>query len=341
MKTSNRRRYRPACAGTSRLVRCAAALVIAGMAIVAHAQDALTLVANGAPRSAQVQAAQRLARHLLAVSRGAMAVRIEKRAGTLVGLWQGVREGSIDLHVADAGALVVLPEARLFNVLWTPFLFRDQDHYRQFVRSAEFGALARTVRETTGIRFVGQIGDKAPRVITNRLNPVRTVADMAGLRFPVARNPIFVRTFELWGAVPEPMTSLQFHMALAGATVDGQDNGVTDFIGARVLVETHKHFSPVNWLHSGVALWIGERAWQRLNAREREWLAQAAHEAAAEGELVFAEEMATALARLPALGIQVTEPDLDSFRFVKARIVADMEGHAWPEGLVARIDAVR
>ncbi|MEZ5652816.1 MAG: TRAP transporter substrate-binding protein [Burkholderiaceae bacterium] len=312
----------------------------ASASFAAGTRTVLNLVTAGAPTSAQVQAAERFARHLLAVSGGRMAARIEHRSGTLMGLWQGVGVGAIDLHVADIGALVVLPQARMLNVLWTPFLFRDQDHYRRFIRSAEFTQLADSVRQATGIRFVGQVGDKAPRVITNNRQPVRTVRDLEGLRFPVAPNPIFIRTYELWGAIPEPMNALQFHMALAGSTVDGQDNGLLDFVRAKVLVKTHKHFSAVNWIHSGIGIWVSDAAWNRLSAEQRRWLKDTVQEAAAEGETIFAAEMARALERLPELGIKVTTPELDSFRFVKTRIVAELEGQQWPSGLVARIDAM-
>ena len=64
--------------------------------------------------------------------------------------------------------------------------------------------LARKIEERVNYRILGWF-ENGFRHISNRVRPVRTPADLAGLRIRVLPSKVQERTFELLGAVPMRM----------------------------------------------------------------------------------------------------------------------------------------
>ncbi|WP_204315134.1 TRAP transporter substrate-binding protein DctP, partial [Klebsiella pneumoniae] len=72
--------------------------------------------------------------------------------------------------------------------------------------------------------------------------PVRTAADIRGLKIRTTPNPAHIRAFQLLGAVPTPMAFTELFSALETGAVDGQENPVTLILNAK-FNEVQKHIS--------------------------------------------------------------------------------------------------
>ena len=316
----------------------AAALALAA-APAARAQDVTLRLGHVAPPQTTYQeAAERFAGALDNLSGGTMAVDIVPGGalGNLGQLWVQARTGALDLHLIDIGAMVAMQEARPFSVLWLPFLFDDQDQFRRYMASETFTRMMGEVEDATGIVFLGLAGDRPPRALTTRDTPVRTPADLAGLKIRTPEHPMIIAAFEGWGAAPTPLPASELFTALKTGLVDGQDNGVLDFIGAGY-AEAQGQYMPLDYIHSGVGIWMGGPTWARMSDEQRGWLREAATRAGGEGAALHDAAMMEAMASLEGLGVAVTEPDTDPFRPVADGMVEGMEGDLWPDGLVAEI----
>src|SRR5213593_2573312 len=108
------------------------------------------------------------------------------------------RVGAIDLNrtnVAPIGSFV--PEA---NVLALPFLFRSMDHLYK-VLDGPIGAEVLASFESYG--FVGlTFYDSGARSIYNNVRPVRSLADMKGLRIRVQQSQQMAEMIRSLGADP-------------------------------------------------------------------------------------------------------------------------------------------
>jgi TRAP-type C4-dicarboxylate transport system substrate-binding protein len=323
------------------LARRALAAAAASLCAVlpAAAQDVTLRLGHVAPPQTTYQeAAERFAENLDELSGGTMAVDIVPGGalGTLGQLWVQTRAGALDLHLIDVGAMVAMQEARPFLVLWLPFLFEDQDHFRRYVASPTFERMMGEVEEATDLVWLGLAGDRPPRALTTADTPVVTPEDLAGLKIRTPEHPMIVGAFEGWGAAPTPLPASELFTALRTGLVDGQDNGVLDFVGAGY-AEVQRQFMPLDYIHSGVGIWIGGPSWAGLDEAQRGWVREAAAMAGTQGAEVHDAAMEEAMASLEGLGVTVTEPDIDAFRAVADGMREGMEGDAWPEGLSAEI----
>ena len=312
------------------------------LAAPATAQEVTLRLAHVAPPQTTYQsAAERFAAGLSEMSGGTMAVDIVPGGtlGDLSQLWVQTRTGALDLHLIDVAAMIAMQEARPFLVLWTPFLFEDQDHFHRYMQSDTFARMMGEVEEATGVVWLGLAGDRPPRALTTAETPVRTPADLAGLKIRTPEHPMIIAAFEAWGAAPTPIKASELFQALRTGLVDGQDNGGVDFVGAGY-AEAQGFYMPLDYIHSGVGIWMSPQAWERMSEEQRGWLEAAATKAGEDGRAVHEAEMADALARLPDLGVEVVEPERGAFLGVREGMVGEMDGTAWPEGLAAEIEGL-
>ena len=81
-----------------------------------------------------------------------------------------------------------------------PFLFETNGQARAAMDGALGKILARSIEERVNYRILGWF-ENGFRQISNRLRPVCTPADLAGMRIRVLPSQIQAKTFELLGAV--------------------------------------------------------------------------------------------------------------------------------------------
>lgn len=321
------------------MTRHLAAGLMACLAWPAAAQDVTLRLAHVAPPQTTYQAAaERFGAALEDVSGGTMAVEIIPGGvlGDLGQLWVQARTGALDLHMIDLAATVAMQEARPFLVLWTPFLFEDQAHFHRFVESERLGQMMADLTEATGLQYMGYLGDRPPRALTTADTPVRTPADLAGLKIRTPEHPMIIGAFEAWGANPTPIRASELFTALRTGLVDGQDNGVIDSVGAGYM-EAQGHYMPLDYIHSGLGLWMSPQRFGSLTEEQRGWVHEAAERAGIEGREGFPAEMQAAYDALSETDTELVEPDRDAFLGARDAIVGGMEGTAWPDGLSAEI----
>ena len=319
-----------------------AALAAVAAPGAAAAQELTLRLAHVAPAQTTYQeAAERFAAELGAVSGGTIGVDIVPGGvlGDLGQLWVQNRTGALDLHLIDLGAMVAMKEAAPFLVLWTPFLFEDQDHFHRYLDSDVFVSMMGDVEDATGLVYLGLAGDRPPRALSTAKTPVRTPADLAGLKIRTPEHPMIIGAFESWGAAPTPIKASELFTALKTGLVDGQDNGVLDFVGAGY-TEAQGYYMPLDYIHSGVGIWMSPTRWATLDDERKGWLREAATAAGEKGRALHADAMARALGELESLGVETVEPEREAFLPAREAIVGRMEGEAWPEGLSGTIEGL-
>src|SRR6267378_1760445 len=136
------------------------------------------------------------------------------------------RVGAIDLNrtnVAPIGSLI--PSA---NVLSLPFLFRSFDHLHKVLDQAVGEEiLASTQRHG----FVGlTYYDSGARSIYNSVRPVRTLADMKGLRIRVQQSELMLSMIKALGAEPIELPYGQVLTGLQARLIDGAENNWPSYV---------------------------------------------------------------------------------------------------------------
>lgn len=149
------------------------------------------------------------------------------------------------------------------NVQQVPFAFRSAAH----AHTAMDGALGAYLRQEMAAKgIVGfPVGafDNGMRQIAGRTRPVRTPADLAGLKMRVPDGRMFDDMFRALGAEPVTVNSSGIYGALKSGTVDAQENPLA-YMHLFRHYDVMKYVSMTNHMWSGFNLIANIAAWRRL-----------------------------------------------------------------------------
>lgn len=149
---------------------------------------------------------------------------IDDRGGSTrggdVNIWEGVKVGAIDMAILATPSIV--SSVAELGVLDVPFLFRDSSHVGR-VLDGPIGKELGAKINTQGVVFLG-FADYGFRQFTNSKRPIRSPADLVGLKIRVIQNPVMEMIFRTLGAEVVPLPFTGIYGALDDGRVDGQEN---------------------------------------------------------------------------------------------------------------------
>jgi TRAP-type C4-dicarboxylate transport system substrate-binding protein len=110
-----------------------------------------------------------------------------------------------------------------------PFLFAGKDEARGAMDGALGAALTKAIEDKVDYRIVGWF-ENGFRHISNRLRPVRSPADLAGMTIRVLPSEIQKRTFALLGAVPQRLDLTEALALIVAGKIDAQENPLANTV---------------------------------------------------------------------------------------------------------------
>jgi tripartite ATP-independent transporter DctP family solute receptor len=238
------------------------------------------------------------------------------------------------VSVGPMGPLV--PELNVFNL---PFLFRDAAHMEAVIDGPIGDELLQKVTDHPTAGLVGLCWMNAgTRNVYNSQHPVRSMADLQGLKIRMMGNPIFVDTMNAMGGNGVSMGFDQLINGLQTGVVDGAENNYPTYASGQHY-RYAKYYSRTEHLMIPEILVFSKRIWEELSAEDQELVMSLAKEAQQrQRELWYAEEE-KALADMKANGVEVIEvEDKEAFR-AAVQPVWEKHGGQFAE-LIERIQAV-
>ncbi|MFI8737645.1 DctP family TRAP transporter solute-binding subunit [Ectopseudomonas toyotomiensis] len=225
------------------------------------------------------QAAQKWADLVNERSEGRITLRVYPNAQLVAGdqtkEFSAMRSGLIDMAVGSTiNWSPQVPELNLFSL---PFLMKN-DADLDAITQGEAGKLAFAAIEQRGIVPLAW-GENGFRQLSNSSKPVRSPADMAGLKIRVVGSPLFQDTFTALGANPTQMSWADAKPALTTGAVDGQENPLSVFDVARVDQVGQKYLTLWDYMADPLVFAVNQRVWKSLPEKDRELLSQAAIDA--------------------------------------------------------------
>ncbi|MBV5350154.1 TRAP transporter substrate-binding protein, partial [bacterium] len=183
-----------------------------------------------------------------------------------------------------------------------PYVYKDKAHELR-VFDSETGQEIDKKLQTQGLRVVCYF-DAGARHITNNRAPIRTPADLKGLRIRVPQTEASIEGFKALGAMPTPMAFGEVYLALKQNVVEGQENPLSLVLYNR-FYEVQKYLSLTNHQAFIQVLTISEKTWQKLLPRQQEILMEAAQEAQLFQRKIEVDEEKNLLTVLQGKGIQI------------------------------------
>jgi tripartite ATP-independent transporter DctP family solute receptor len=183
------------------------------------------------------------------------------------------RAGAIDLNRTNVALIGTFVPA--MNVLAMPFLFRSIEHLQK-VLDGPIGDEILGSFEPFG--FVGlAFYDSGARSIYNSVGPVRTIADMKGLRLRVQQSELMSDMIKALGAEPIELPYGQVLTGLATKLIDGAENNWPSF----VTTDHYKYagfYTLTEHTMSPEVLVMSHKAWTSLSTEDQAIFRAAAKE---------------------------------------------------------------
>jgi tripartite ATP-independent transporter DctP family solute receptor len=179
---------------------------------------------------------------------------------------EAVQLGTIQMTTTAAAVLSGFEPQ--FALLDFPFIFKDKPSaYRAL--DGELGRrLNALLPEKHGMRNL-IIPENGLRHITNNRGPIRTPADLKGLKIRTMENPVHQAMFKMLGANPTPISYGELFTALQQGTVDAQETPIP-LIYTSKFYEVQKYCSLTGHVFASSTMLINEDFWQSLTQEERD-----------------------------------------------------------------------
>ena len=181
------------------------------------------------------------------------------------------RVGAIDLNRTNVALIGTFVPS--MNVLAMPFLFRSIEHQHR-VLDGPIGTEILGSFEPYG--FVGlTFYDSGARSIYNNVRPVRTLADLKGLRIRVQQSELMSDMIKALGAEPVELPYGQVLTGLSTKLVDGAENNWPSFITTDHYKYAH-FYTLTEHTMSPEVLVMSLKAWQSLSPDDQRIFREAA-----------------------------------------------------------------
>src|SRR4249920_2399175 len=212
--------------------------------------------------------------------------------------------GAIAFARVSVGALgPVVDDLNVFNM---PYVFRNTAHLQQVID----GPIGQELLDKVTNSGKGLIGlcwmDAGARNFYDTKKPIKTVADLKGLKIRVIGNPIFVDMANAMGGNGVAMGYDQVFSALQTGVVDGAENNPPSFVFDNHY-QVAKFYTLDEHLIVPEMVVFSKKTWNTLSKEDQALLIKFGKEAQAEERVLWAQYEKEAMDNVRSAGITITE----------------------------------
>ncbi len=190
-----------------------------------------------------------------------------------------MRRGVIDMAVGST--INWSPQVVELNLFSLPFLMPDYKAIDALTQGPVGEKLFSILREK-GVEPLAW-AENGFREVSNSKHPIRSPADLAGLKIRVVGSPLFNATFSALGANPTQMSWADAKPALTTGAVDGQENPLSVFTIAKIYEVGQTNLTLWHYVADPLIFAVNADVWASFTPEDQAIVKQAALEAGAKG----------------------------------------------------------
>jgi TRAP-type transport system periplasmic protein len=284
-----------------RLVLTVFAAALAGLSVPASAQERLRIAGNFTLDHSSTLAIEQFKKDVEAATKGAVIIETfpnmqlggaqenvtQTRAGTIAMTWVGMAFLSRTVPELEAVSL--------------PFMFSSREVAYK-VMDGPMGDEINKKMADKGFVALGYM-ELGPRQVTNSVRPIKTVADLKGLKIRLQPNETHLATFRALGANALSMDIKEVYSALQQKVIDGHENPYNLILASRFF-EVQKYLSNTAHFFDFIAVVGNKKVIDGLKPEFQAAIKSAMTKAVAAQRSVAAKNDAEALATLQKNGMQ-------------------------------------
>jgi len=245
-----------------------------------------------------------------------------------------------NLEMAMISAQDIAKQIPAWSVFTAGYLIRDPAHQKAVFRGDIGQEFYKMVKDKMNIQIL-DVAYRTRQLDLRTDKNIQTPADLAGTKLRMPGSAAWQFLGRALGANPVPMAFGEVYTALQSGTIDGQDNPLPTDKAAK-FYEVTKQIVLTSHLVDGVFLSMAGLTWDKLSEEQKSAVNAAARIATAYNDKNRIEDEAKLVDFFKAQGLKVYVPNRDAFRQRVQKMYLESEfAKSWPEGIVARINAVK
>jgi tripartite ATP-independent transporter DctP family solute receptor len=225
-------------------------------------------------------------------------------------LLEGIKLGTLHMCIGAGGLANFAPA---YNVVQLPFLIKNQEHMVKIAEGPAGKLLSQRIEEQGGYKVLGYFstGDSGIQTVKG---PVRTPADLKGVKIRVMENPALIESMRALGANPTPLPFPELYTSMKQGVVEGATIDYTALWTTKVYEAVKYVTEPgFHFLAEPRPVLISAKFFASQPADVQQWIAQAAQEASVYERSLFKDRQSKAIEDLRAKGIQFAKMDEAAF----------------------------
>jgi tripartite ATP-independent transporter DctP family solute receptor len=302
-----------------------AAAALACAAVSAHAQEKVRIAGNFALDHSSTIAIEQFKRDVEKATNGRLIVETfpnmqlggaqenvsQVRAGTILMTWVGMAFLSRTVPELEAVSL--------------PFLFPS----REVAYKVMDGPVVDLIEQKMADKGFMPLGfmELGPRQVTNSVRPIKTAADLKGLKIRLQPNETHLATFRALGANPQAMDIREVYSAMEQRVIDGHENPYSLILTSRFF-EVQKYLSNTAHFFDFIAVVANKKRFEALSPEFQKAIRESMAKAVATQRAQAAKDDVEALAELQKKGMQfdaLPQSEREAMRKATAGVVDDVK----------------
>ncbi|MBF6617181.1 DctP family TRAP transporter solute-binding subunit [Pollutimonas thiosulfatoxidans] len=186
-----------------------------------------------------------------------------------------IRQGLIDMAIGST--INWSPQVKQLNLFSLPFLMPDYAAIDALIHG-QVGKDLFDIVEKAGVVPLAW-GENGYRQLSNSKREVKAPDDLKGMKLRVVGSPLYIDTFTAMGANPTQMSWADAQPALATGAVDGQENPLSIYAGAKLYDVAQKYLTLWNYVADPLIFVVNKQVWESWTEEDRKIVREAAVEA--------------------------------------------------------------
>lgn len=216
--------------------------------------------------------------------------------------------GTVDISRISAFALTSYGTKKSV-LLSLPYTFKDRDHFWTFANS-DLGKEFLNESEELGLGVRGlYYGEEGFRhFFTVKDKPIKTPADMKGMKIRVSNDPIMTAMVSSLGATPSPVSMSEIYASMQNGTIDGAEQPTVNYAG-NSFQEVGPNLTLDEHTLGAMETVMTDASWNKLTANQQQVITDAGKIASDYCRQVSEQKEQEALDTLKSQGINVITVD--------------------------------
>ena len=256
-----------------------------------------------------------------------------KQGTELVALQRG------NLEMANLAPQDISKQLPAWSLMTSAYLFRDVDHLKKTFKSDVGRDFIKLARDQLQIELITPVYFGARHVNLKPDKPIRTPADLAGIKLRMPPGEFWQFLGESIGVNPTPVAFAEVYTALQTGAIDGQDNPLL-LSKLMKFDEVTTQFVLTSHVVGYDVMAVSSKAWDAMKPDQQARFRAAAEKSIDDYTVKFEGQEKDVVAYLKGEGKKVYTPDINAFRTYAQKRYVDKYGKDWPKGALERINAL-